>query len=247
MVERYSSDHQVAAELATRAGELLLALRATAFDESVGAEGDRRSNRFLLDELSRVRPGDAVLSEEAIDDLARLGAARVWIVDPLDGTREFGEAGRSDWAVHVALWSAGVLIAGAVALPALGQTLSTGPTGTPPRPSARTAKIVVSRTRPPESAALVAAAIGAELVGMGSAGAKVAAVVRGEADAYVHAGGLWEWDAAAPVAVAVASGLHVSHVDGSELRFNQERPWTGDLLVCRPDVAEAALRALRAS
>ena len=238
------TDHALAAELATTAGRLLMELRERAFDDEVGNQGDALSNRFLLDELRRRRPADAILSEEAVDDPVRLRSARVWIVDPLDGTREFGEAGRTDWAVHVALWQQGDLVAGAVALPAIGETLSTAPGGWPPR-RGPVRKIVVSRTRPPESAAFVAQALGAELVGMGSAGAKVAAVIRGEADAYVHAGGLWEWDAAAPVAVAVAAGLHATHVDGSPLVFNQARPWTGDLLVCRRDVADASLAALR--
>ena len=242
-------DHQLAANLAARAGALLLGVRAEGLGERTGDEGDRRANTFLLDGLHEARPGDAVLSEEAADDLIRLAAERVWIVDPLDGTREFGESGRTDWAVHVALWRAGHgLIAGAVALPALGFTLATGAVHTAgggPGSLARTHQVVVSRTRPPESAAMVAHALDSELLPMGSAGAKVCAVIRGEADAYVHAGGLWEWDAAAPVAVAVAVGLHVSHVDGSALVFNKERPWTGDLLVCRPELADAALAALR--
>ena len=239
-------DHELAATLATQAGALLLGVRADGFGERTGDEGDRRSNTFLLEALRAARPDDAVLSEEAVDDLVRLNRDRVWIVDPLDGTREFGEEGRTDWAVHVALWQAGRgLIAGAVALPGLGVTLSTSVDPVVGVRPARTHKVVVSRTRPPESAAVVAHALDSELLPYGSAGAKVAAVIRGEADAYVHAGGLWEWDAAAPVAVAASVGLHVSHVDGSPLMFNQERPWTGDLLVTRPELAAAALAALR--
>jgi 3'(2'), 5'-bisphosphate nucleotidase len=227
-------DAALAAELAERAGALLLAVRAAA---AGSAAADRRSDRFLLGELSRRRPGDAVLSEESPDDPARLRHRRVWIVDPLDGSREYGEAGRGDWAVHVALWTDGRLAAGAVALPALRSVRSTrdpGPRST--RSSVR--RIAVSRTRPPAWAGPLAAALDAELVGMGSAGAKVDAVLRGEVDAYVHAGGQYEWDSAAPVAVARAAGLHASRVDGSPLRYNQPVPWSPDLLVCEPGHAD---------
>jgi 3'(2'), 5'-bisphosphate nucleotidase len=169
-----------------------------------------------------------VLSEEAPDDLGRLTADRVWIIDPLDGSREYAEPGRSDWAVHVALWERGDLTAGAVALPAFEPG--------PPRPPGR-ARIVVSRTRPPDIAAQVADSINAVLVPMGSAGAKAMAVVRGEADAYLHAGGMHEWDSAAPVFVARAAGLHASRLDGRPLRYNQPDPWLPDLLICRPELA----------
>jgi 3'(2'), 5'-bisphosphate nucleotidase len=226
-------DAQLAEELAERAGALLLELRAGGAD---GKTGDKESDRFLLAELAARRPGDAVLSEESPDPAARHTAERVWIVDPLDGTREFGEAGRPDWAVHVALWVSGELACGAVALPAIGALRSSR---TPVAPPARDAvrRIAVSRTRPPAWAYPVAEELGAELVGMGSAGAKVDAVLRGEVDAYFHDGGQYEWDSAAPVAVAHAAGLHASHVDGLPLRYNQPDPWSPDLLVCDAGVA----------
>ena len=227
-------DARLAEELAERAGALLLELRAGGAD---GKAGDTQSDRFLLAELAAHRPGDAVLSEESPDPAARLTAERVWIVDPLDGTREFGEAGRSDWAVHVALWVAGDLTAGAVALPALGRVDSSR---VPPTPPARDAvrRIAGGRTRPPAWAYPVAEELGAELVGMGSAGAKVAAVLSGEVDAYFHDGGQYEWDSAAPVAVAHAAGLHASRVDGTPVRYNQPDPWSPDLLVCDAGQAE---------
>ena len=227
-------DAQLAEELAERAGALLMELRAGGAD---GKTGDRRSDEFLLAELAARRPGDAVLSEESPDPAARHTAERVWIVDPLDGTREFGEAGRTDWAVHVALWVDGDLACGAVALPARGELRSSRtPVGPPPRDGVR--RIAVSRTRPPAWAHPVAELVGAELVGMGSAGAKVDAVLRGEVDAYFHDGGQYEWDSAAPVAVARAAGLHASRVDGSALRYNQPDPWAPDLLVCDAGVAD---------
>ena len=221
-------DHELSGRLAGEAGDLLLALRERGGDPaSLRADGDRLSHEFLAAELARLRPGDAVLSEEGKDDRARLSADRVWIVDPLDGTREFGEAGRTDWAVHVALWQAGDLIAGAVALPAQGKRVLT--TAEPPaRPQppggGQPLRLLVSRSRPPEFVQLMADKLGAELVPLGSAGAKAAAVICGEADAYVHAGGQYEWDSAAPVAVARAAGLHASRIDGSKLAYNQASP-----------------------
>ena len=205
--------------------------------------GDRASHRFLADQLAEARPGDAVLSEEAADEPRRLAADRVWIVDPLDGTREFAE-GRADWAVHVALWCAGELTAGAVALPALGTVLSTAEPPSPRSPTANGLRIAVSRTRAPALATRIADRLGAELVPMGSAGYKVAAVMLGEVDAYVHAGGQYEWDSAAPVAVARAAGLHASRLDGSPLRYNQPEPYLPDLVVCRPELADALLTAI---
>jgi 3'(2'), 5'-bisphosphate nucleotidase len=240
------SDHRLAAELATRAGELLLEVRAelSAADAADRkAAGDKRSHDFLMAELAAARPDDAVMSEEALDSQVnpiRLTADRVWIVDPLDGTREFSELGRSDWAVHVALWQDGELVAGAVALPAQGLTLAT-PTVTTLPPAPSTPRIVVSRTRPPAVALAVRDALGGELVEMGSAGAKVASVVQGISDVYVHAGGQYEWDSAAPVAVARAAGLYTSRIDGSPLRYNQADPTLPDLIVCRPEYAEAVL------
>jgi 3'(2'), 5'-bisphosphate nucleotidase len=242
------TDHELAEWVATEAGRLLLSVRAELADAPAAErkdQGDRRSHEFLMAELAKARPSDAVLSEEGVDDTVRLSSSRVWIVDPLDGTREFSEAGRDDWAVHVALWSDGDLIAGAVALPAQGVTLSTPTVATPAAPPA-TPRILVSRTRPPAEAHRVRDQLGGTLVEMGSAGAKVAAVIQGRAEIYVHSGGQYEWDSAAPVAVARAAGLHTSRVDGTPLRYNQPDPLLPDLVVCRPEHAQAVLAALAA-
>jgi 3'(2'), 5'-bisphosphate nucleotidase len=242
-------DHALAARAATEAGRLLVTLRQELFDagehpSSMGDIGDRQAHLFLLDLLRRESPGDAILSEEGRDDLSRLASERVWIVDPVDGTREFSEPGRTDWAVHVALAIDGEAVAGAVALPARGLTLATEP-APPPRPAYDDEpRILVSRTRPPFQARLIQEALGGRLVPMGSAGAKSMAVVLGEADVYAHAGGQYEWDNAAPAAVAAASGLHVSRLDGSPLRYNNADPWLPDLLICRPDLADGVLTAL---
>jgi 3'(2'), 5'-bisphosphate nucleotidase len=243
------SDHELAAELARQAGERLLALRKRDGEPGeLRKAGDRSSHEFLTAELARLRPGDCVLSEEGNDDPARLTAGRVWIVDPLDGTREYGEPGRTDWAVHVALWEHG-LTAGAVALPARDQVLSTAQ---PPRRPGRgnlTAggqplRIVMSRTRAPAFLVPLAARLGAELVPLGSAGAKAAAVILGEADAYLHDGGQYEWDSAAPVAVALAAGLHASRLDGSKLAYNRVSPWQPDILICPEALTEMLLAAV---
>jgi 3'(2'), 5'-bisphosphate nucleotidase len=245
-----TADAELARELASGAGELLLQLRAAAgpaADPSrLRADGDRCAHEYLVEALGRLRPGDAVLSEEGADDPRRLAADRVWIVDPLDGTREFGEPGRADWAVHVALWSAGRLVAGAVALPALRCTYGTDDPPALPARGGGPPRLVVSRSRPPEFADRVAAALGGPVARLGSAGAKAMAVVRGEADCYPHAGGQYEWDSAAPVAVALAAGLHASRVDGSPLRYNAADPYQPDLLICRPELAESVLAAIRA-
>ena len=242
-----SSDAELAAALARAAGRTLLALRAELGQlpgDELKKRGDAAAQRFLADGLAAERPRDAVLSEEAIDDHARLDASRVWIIDPLDGTREYSE-GRSDWAVHVALWEAGALVAGAVALPGLDTVLTTEPVAVvPPRDDAAPLRMAVSRSRPPVIATGVAEELGADLVAMGSAGFKVAAVIRGEADLYVHGGGQYEWDSAAPVAVALAAGLHASRLDGSPLRYNQPDPYLPDLVVCRPEVADQVLTAI---
>ncbi len=215
----------------------------------LGARGDDAAHQMLIERLAAARPDDWVLSEEssseAHDDPARLTAERVWIIDPLDGTREFGEQ-RSDWAVHVALVEGHVPTAGAVALPGLGLVLATDDPPEPP-PAARPPRVVVSRTRPPAEAEAVAAALGAELVPMGSAGAKAMAVVRGEAELYPHSGGQYEWDSCAPVAVALSAGLHASRIDGSPLRYNQPDVYLPDLLICRAELADAALGAAAAS
>jgi 3'(2'), 5'-bisphosphate nucleotidase len=237
------SDDEVAARLATEAGALLLGVREELADASATerkAAGDKRSHDFLMQALARERPDDAVLSEEGVDDPVRLNSERVWIVDPLDGTREFSEIGRDDWAVHVALWQRGELVAGAVALPAQGITLATPDVAPPPQGPA-TPRIVVSRTRPPAVALEVRDALDGVLVEMGSAGAKVASVVQGVSDVYVHAGGQYEWDSAAPVAVALAAGLHTSRIDGSPLLYNQADVLLPDLVVCRPELVEAVL------
>lgn len=245
------SDHDDAARYATEAGALLLDLRSRGVTGewerwSLGDAGDVLANRHLLALLASEHEGDRILSEESADDPRRLDADRVWIIDPLDGTREFTEPGRADWAVHVALWARDQgLVAGAVALPAQDRVLWTGsPSGIPPI-IGRGLRVVVSRSRPPAVARRVAAALGADLVGMGSAGAKAMAVVEGHVDAYVHAGGQYEWDSAAPAVVAAASGFHVSRVDGSPLRYNQRDPWLPDFVVCRPELAEAVLAAAR--
>ena len=238
-----TSDHELAGRLATEAGALLLDVRSELSDataEERKAAGDKRSHDFLMEALAAERPDDAVLSEEGVDDPVRLSARRVWIVDPLDGTREFSELGRTDWAVHVALWESGELIAGAVALPAQGITLAT-PTVVAPPPAPQAPRVVVSRTRPPAVALEVKDALNGTLVEMGSAGAKVASVVQGLSDVYVHAGGQYEWDSAAPVAVARAAGLHTSRIDGSPLVYNQRDSKLPDLIVCRPELAEAVL------
>jgi 3'(2'), 5'-bisphosphate nucleotidase len=238
------SDARLAAELATGAGELLLRVRESVAPERRKDEGDRRSHEYLMAALRAARPGDAVLSEEGADDKARLTADRVWIVDPLDGTREFGEDGRTDWAVHVALWERGALVAGAVALPAQGRTLASD---APPAlaPVAAPLRLVVSRSRPPALVTALAERLGADLVPMGSAGAKAMAVLQGEADAYVHGGGQYEWDSAAPVVVAAAAGLHTSRLDGSPLRYNQDDVLLPDLVVCHPQVADQVLATIK--
>jgi 3'(2'), 5'-bisphosphate nucleotidase len=241
------TDHEVAARLATEAGRLLLDVRAELADATEGerkSAGDKRSHDFLMEALAAERPDDAVLSEEGVDNPVRLSAERVWIVDPLDGTREFSELGRDDWAVHVALWQAGDLVAGAVALPAQGITLAT-PTVESPAAAPDKPRVVVSRTRPPAIALAVRDALDGVLVEMGSAGAKVASVVQGVSDVYVHAGGQYEWDSAAPVAVARAAGLHTSRIDGSPLLYNRRDPKLPDLIVCRPELAEAVLAVTR--
>ena len=241
-----SDDDRLAADLAAEAGRRLLALRDRGGDPDVlRREGDRRSHEFLAAELARQRPGDALLSEEGKDSPARLSASRVWIVDPLDGTREFGEPGRTDWAVHVALWQRGELTAGAVALPAQGKTLSTAEPGAHREPrGAPMMRLVVSRTRPPDFTARLADKIGAVVLPLGSAGAKAAAVICGDADAYVHSGGQYEWDSAAPVAVALAAGLHASRIDGSKLRYNQDPPSVPDILICQAALAQTLLGAI---
>jgi 3'(2'), 5'-bisphosphate nucleotidase len=242
------ADAELAGSLAAEAGGILLGMRESWPTPGpplaeLREAGDRTAQRFLAARLASARPDDAVLSEEAADDPRRLSADQVWIIDPLDGTREFAE-GRFDWAVHVALWHAGALAAGAVALPALDTTLSTAEPPLVPARAPGRMRIAVSRTRAPALAHQLAARLGAELVPMGSAGYKIAAVIRGEADCYFHAGGQHEWDSAAPVAVAQAAGLHASRIDGTALQYNQPDPYLPDLVVCRPELAGALLAAI---
>lgn len=249
-----TADHTLARDLAVAAGRLLVSVRAEMMDDdadpaAIKAAGDTKSNDYLLAALAdSIDPADRVLSEEARsthDDAERLAARRVWIIDPLDGTREFSEPNRVDWAVHVALCIDGVATCGAVALPALDAVFSTADDvgDLPPVPAAP--RIVVSRTRPPAEAETVRSALAGELVPMGSAGAKTMAIIRGEVDCYPHSGGQYEWDSAAPVAVARHYGLHTSRLDGADLVYNNADPYLPDLLVCRREVAEATLAALR--
>jgi 3'(2'), 5'-bisphosphate nucleotidase len=244
------NDHDLAADLATRAGHLLVELRAELVADGVHPDdirdaGDKKSHDWLMNELKHSRHDDAVLSEEGHDDRRRLNADRVWIIDPLDGTREYGESGRQDWAVHVALWSEGSLIAGAVSLPALDMTFGTGDTSWPVTTPRRRPRVVTSRSRMPYVSQVIAHAIGADVIQLGSAGAKAMSVIMGDADLYAHAGGMYEWDTAAPVAVAAAAGLHVSRIDGSPLEYNQHNSWLPDVLICRPELAQPALAAIR--
>lgn len=243
-------DHTLAARAATVAGEHLLDIRAHlhasgAEISELRDEGDRASNELLMDLLDREAPEDAVLSEEGTDDPQRLDASRVWIIDPLDGTREFGEVPRTDWAVHVALCIDGHPVAGAVALPAQGLTLATEPGPGLAPVGAPHPRLIVSRSRPPAVATALAEKLGGELVEMGSAGAKAMAIIQGQADIYAHSGGQFEWDSAAPVAVAAAAGCHTSRLDGSPLVYNNADPYLPDLLICRPELADPALAAIR--
>ena len=245
-------DAALAAELAERAGALLLDLQLTSglTGKELGKAGDARANELLLALLAERRPGDSVLSEESADSPERLSADRVWIIDPLDGTREYGMPGRPDWAVHVALWERGApgsaITAAAVAQPALSTVYSTGRSSAMRGPHSHPI-FLVSDSRPPAFAAAVAEELDAELQPMGSAGAKAMAVLRGDADAYLHAGGQWEWDSAAPVGVALAAGLHASRVDGSALTYNAAHPYLPDLVICRADLAEKILSAIAAA
>jgi 3'(2'), 5'-bisphosphate nucleotidase len=240
-LQEIMNDAALARAAADAAALALLGLRRRGWDEGLGCDGDALANATILRILRNVRPKDAVLSEEAVDDPARLSATRVWIVDPLDGTREYAETGRTDWAVHVALWSRGQLAAGAVALPALGVTLATDDPPVVPVSVPRRLRVAVSRTRPPSFVPALAEDLDAELVPLGSAGYKTAAVIRGEVDAYIHAGGQYEWDSAAPVAVAQSSGLHASRLDGAPLVYNSPDPLMPDLLICRPELAAGIL------
>ncbi|MFL0586782.1 3'(2'),5'-bisphosphate nucleotidase CysQ [Sphingomonas olei] len=239
------TDAALAAHLAETAGQILLAVRgATVFSpQALGKAGDQTANQFLVQAIRHARPDDGLLSEEMSCDGERLTKRRTWIVDPVDGTREYGEA-RHDWAVHVALAIDGVAAIGAVALPDAGLVLRSDQTAAVP-PPASPLRMLVSRTRPAPEAVAVAERLGATLVPMGSAGAKAMAVVQGEADIYLHSGGQFEWDSAAPVAVAAAFGLHCSRIDGSPLRYNQEDVYLPDLLICQKELAGEVLALVR--
>lgn len=248
------TDAALAADLAEDAGKLLLALRdEVGFDYpwSLGDEGDSRANKLLLRRLRAERPGDAVLSEEAHDDIGRrLSADRVWIIDPVDGTREYSLPGRSDWAVHVALWQRtggpdGRITDAAVSLPARGEVYRTDTVAAGPRAHSGPIRITASASRPPRVLYRIAEQVDFEMVQIGSAGAKAMAVVRGDVDAYIHAGGQWEWDSAAPAGVVLAAGLHASRIDGSPMLYNRPDPYLPDLLFCRPELADVLLGAMR--
>jgi 3'(2'), 5'-bisphosphate nucleotidase len=241
-------DVEVARRAARAAAEVLLDLRSAGElrGRALGDAGDAAAQRAIAEVLAAARPEDVVFSEEAVDDARRLTADRVWIIDPLDGTREYGEPDRHDWAVHVALWSAGELTAAAVALPGLDEILVTDPAPVLPPRTDGPVRIAVSRSRPPAEASAVAAELAAELVPLGSAGYKTVAVARGEVDAYVHSGGQYQWDSAAPVAIARAAGLTTCRLDGSPLVYNDPDPWLPDLIVCRPELAERILGAVGA-
>ncbi|WP_296722600.1 3'(2'),5'-bisphosphate nucleotidase CysQ [Erythrobacter sp.] len=239
----FMDDAELAARLAEAAGRLLVEVKASAMldGKALGKAGDATANQFLCHALRHLRPEDGLLSEEEKDNPARLSNRRVWIIDPVDGTREYGEQ-RSDWAVHVALAVDGAAITGAVALPGLdGGVVLRSDRPQPLAPMAQRPRFLVSRTRPAREAQLVAAALGGDLVPMGSAGAKAMAVVRGEAEVYLHSGGQYEWDSCAPVAVAQAYGLHCSRIDGSPLVYNQPDTYMPDLLICRPEWTERVL------
>lgn len=249
------TDAELAADLAADAGKLLLQVRAEiGFDQpwTLGEAGDRQANSLLLRRLQAERPGDAVLSEEAHDDLARLKSDRVWIIDPLDGTREFSTPGRDDWAVHIALWRRSSngqpeITDAAVALPARGNVVyrtDTVTSGAAPAGVPGTLRIAVSATRPPAVLHRIRQTLAIQPVSIGSAGAKAMAVIDGYVDAYLHAGGQWEWDSAAPAGVMLAAGMHASRLDGSPLRYNQLDPYLPDLLMCRAEVAPTLLGAI---
>jgi len=243
------ADARLAARLATEAGHLLLQVRSQLTAEGAPSwqvmdTGDLASHRFLAQALHDAHPTDAVLSEEGTEDPRRFTAERVWIVDPLDGTNEFGEPGRTDWAVHVALWERGELTAAAVSLPAHDVTFATDPAPEMPPFARERPRLITSRNRVPYAAVRVANALDCDAVRLGSAGAKAMAVVIGEADIYVHDGGMYQWDSAAPAAVAMAAGFHACRIDGSPLVYNERDPWLPDFMICRPELAEPVLDAI---
>ena len=235
------TDADLAAHLAEVAGRILLEVRGSGMFEgkALGKAGDQTANQFLMHALQAQRPDDGLLSEESKDTDERLAKQRAWIIDPVDGTREYGEE-RTDWAVHVGMAVDGVAQLGAVALPGRDMVLRSDQPRALPE-AAKRPRFVVSRTRPAKEAQAVCEAMGGELVPMGSAGAKAMAIVLGEAEVYLHSGGQYEWDSCAPVAVAKAHGLHCSRIDGSPLLYNQKDTYLPDLLICRPELAQEAL------
>jgi 3'(2'), 5'-bisphosphate nucleotidase len=243
------TDAALAAEVAVEAGELLLGVREElGFSDpyELGDAGDKRANTLILDRLAQARPDDAVLSEEAVDDVSRVHADRVWIVDPVDGTREFSWRGREDWAVHIALWQRngrpdGQITDAAVALPARGEVYRTDTVTAPPPRTEGPIRITASANRPPAVLWWLRDRLDIQLIGIGSAGAKAMAVVRGDVDAYIHAGGQWEWDSAAPAGVVQAAGLHASRLDGSPLIYNRHDPYLPDFVMCRAELADVLL------
>jgi 3'(2'), 5'-bisphosphate nucleotidase len=259
------TDAALAAELARDAGELLLEVRDEVgfYDPyDLGDAGDKRANTLILDGLARERPGDAVLSEEAVDDVSRVHADRVWIVDPLDGTWEFSMPGRDDWAVHIALWQRtgagrpatlgpagpdGGITDAAVALPARGEVYRSDTVSAPPPRSAGPIRVTASASRPPAVLWRMRDVMDIQTVRIGSAGAKAMAVVNGDVDAYLHAGGQWEWDSAAPAGVVQAAGLHASRLDGSPLIYNRRDPYLPDLLMCRAELADELLAGIQSA
>jgi 3'(2'), 5'-bisphosphate nucleotidase len=249
MSDQSETDAELAVRLAVEAGRQLVEVRDQMFADGLSYwdvmdTGDMLSHHFIGAELSRLRPDDAVLDEEGREDPRRFDSDRVWIIDPLDGTREYGEPGRHDWAVHIALWGGDRFLAGAVSLPAVDLVFGTDPAPPYPQPERSRPRIITSRSRAPYAAVLVANALGCDAVRLGSAGAKAMAVVLGEADIYLHDGGMYQWDSAAPAAVALAAGFHVSRVDGSPIVYNARDPWLPDVMICRPELAEPALQAL---
>ena len=248
-----ATDAALAAEVAKDAGELLLGVREEIgfYDPyELGDEGDRRANTLILDRLRAERPDDAVLSEEAADDISRVQADRVWIVDPVDGTHEFSMPGRTDWAVHIALWqrndgpNGGGITDAAVALPARGEVYRTDTVPPPPPRAEGPILITASANRPPPVLWWLRDRLDIRLVRIGSAGAKAMAVVRGDVDAYLHAGGQWEWDSAAPAGVVAAAGMHATRLDGSPLIYNRADPYLPDLLMCRAELADVLLEGI---
>ena len=246
-------DHLLAANLAESAGRMLVDCRSGAAGQLLGGsslahEGDQRAHLHLLTRLQEARPDDAVLSEEGADDAQRLDSSRLWVIDPLDGSRDYG-FGNDEWAVHVGLVEDGKIVAGAVALSALDLLFHTGEGEGPAcavdenNPNRRPV-IVTARSRVNAEGMLLAHELGADVFACGSAGVKAMLVVNGTADAYVHASPLYEWDVCAPAAVAQSAGLHVSDAAGDPLVFNQARPVVNSFLVCRPELVDDILSAL---